>query len=78
MSNLRSVELDWDVSKKMVFVYFYFDNDISDVDMESARRVAQATSTAFDKETKILESCIRLNFPARIPAHQLCVYQRRE
>jgi len=77
-ANLRLVEVEWNDEEQKIFLYFYFDGEISEEDRESAFCITQEASADFDEETKILEQCIRLDYPNPLPLNRLQVYRRRE
>lgn len=76
--NLRLVAFEHDDKKKKIAIYFYFDNEITDENKDSASSIAGEVAGDFDEETQVLEECIHLDFPKKLPAHQATVYRRKE
>ncbi|MFI5334700.1 MAG: hypothetical protein ACHQT8_06010 [Chlamydiales bacterium] len=76
--NLRLVAFDYDKLKKEIFLYFYFDKQITDENKSSVNSIAGEVTGDFDEKTQVVEKCIHLDFPARLPAHQFSVYHRKE
>lgn len=77
-SNLRMVAVDWDDVKNKIYIYFYFDKYITGKNEDSAHSVAVIVSNDFDGETEVLEKCIRLDFPERLPFHMSNIFRRNE
>lgn len=77
-SHLRMVAFNLNEEENVIFVYFYFDGEITDEDLDSASCITGEVSGDFDSETQVLEKCIQLDFPERLPTHMYTVYRRRE
>ncbi len=73
---LRSLCIDWD--NRCIFLYFYYDGNISEEDHESAECIA--TDIIANFSTHILEiKIIRLDYPSSpIPESGILIYQRCE
>jgi hypothetical protein len=75
--NLRMVGIDWDDKNNTIFIYFYFDNMISDENRDSTNSIAAEVGGDFD-ETQVVEKCIQLDFPLKLPKHTYTIYRRKE
>ena len=76
--NLRMVGLEWDDQGKKVFITFYYDGEITDAELDSASCVAGEVYGDFGEDTQVIEKCVRLDYPARLPFHTQSVYHRKE
>lgn len=74
-SNLRGVAAEW--SANNIIIYFYFDGPLSNSDKDNASVVAGETIADF-KDGLIDEHYIRLDYPAKLPQHNLWAYKRQE
>lgn len=73
---LRSVRVNWDCTT--VFLYFYYDGNISDEDNESAECIATEFISCYP-EYQLEVEILRLDYPKPIPQKEgEMVYMRRE
>lgn len=72
---LRAVRMKWD--EKTVFLYFFYDGEISEEDRESAECIATEVIANFS-EHMLEVQILRLDYPSRIPNEGELVYKRRE
>ena len=77
-SNLRSVGIDWDEAKESIYLFFYFDGELTPENTSSANCVAGEFSGDFQPSVQVIEKCIRLDFPENSPSHKLVAYRRKE
>ncbi len=77
-SNLRSVGVDWDEASESIYLFFYFDGQLTPENTSSANCVAGEFSGDFQPSVQVVEKCIRLDFPENVPFHKLVVYRRKE
>lgn len=77
-AHLRMAAFSLNEEENIIFVHFYFDGEITDEDLDSASCVTGEVSGDFDEETQVIEKCIRLDFPERLPTHMYTVYRRKE
>jgi hypothetical protein len=76
--NLRSVQLDWDDSKEVIYLYFYFDKEVTSENRVSASCIAGEIAGDFSSSVEVLEKCTRIDFPNEIPSHKLFAFRRKE
>jgi hypothetical protein len=75
--NLRRVYVGWDSGR--IDMYFIFDGEISDEDLDDASCVSCEVSADFVDDCGCTSSCVRIDYPKLIPAFgQVCVYARKE
>lgn len=72
---LRALYVDWD--KELVYLYFYYDGEISEDDHESAECVATQIISHFSDHLLEIE-ILRIDYPRPLPNAGILVYQRRE
>lgn len=72
---LRAVRVNWD--KDAVYLYFFYNGEISEEDRESAECVATEFISSYP-EYNLEVRILRLDYPARIPNEGELVYMRRE
>ena len=76
--NLRAVKIDWDETKEIIYLYFYFDGLITPENLNSASCAAGETAGDFLPEVRVIENCIRVDSPKEIPSHKLVAFRRKE
>ena len=76
--NLRSVQIDWNEENETIFLYFYFDGEITPDNFHSASCVAGEVAGDFQPSVTVVEKCIRMDFPKETPFYKLVAYRRKE
>jgi hypothetical protein len=72
---LRAVKIKWD--EKVIYLYFFYDGEISEEDRESAECIATEVISNFSKHT-LEVNILRWDYPKQIPNEGELVYKRRE
>ena len=72
---LRAARVKWD--EKTVYLYFYYDGEISEEDNESAECVATEFISSYP-EYKLEVEIVRIDWPKGLPQEGELVYRRRE
>ncbi len=75
---LRSVKIDVDEMRKIIYFWFYYDGEISQKDRLNSETVIEYLKNLFVKKFLVEGQIIRLDFPKEIPFIGLSVYQRAE
>ena len=76
--NLRSIGVDWDEKTESIFLFFYFDGELTSKNTSSANCVAGELSGDFQPTVQVIEKCIRVDAPKSLPNHKLIAYRRKE
>ncbi|MES2345803.1 MAG: hypothetical protein V4494_07700 [Chlamydiota bacterium] len=74
--SLRAAKIKWD--DEMIYLYFYYDGEISEEDRESAECVATEVIADFSDYNKLDVNIIRWDYPQTIPMIGETVYLRRD
>lgn len=77
-ANLRTVQIDWDDEKETIYLYFYFDKEVTHENKNSASCVAGEVAGDFLPSVQVIEECIQLDIPQKIPAQKLVAFRRKE
>lgn len=77
-ANLRSVQIDWDEEKGIIYLFFYFDREITPENTNSASCVAGEVAGDFHNDVSVKEQSIRLDSPTKYPDHKLIAFTRKE
>ena len=77
-TNLRAVQIDWNEEIETIHLYFYFDKKITPENTNSASCVAGEVSGDFFPTVQVIEECIQLDSPQKIPSHKLVAFRRKE
>jgi hypothetical protein len=75
-SNLRAVS--YELTEKLIVVYFYFDGIISDDDFDDAHCVTTEVIADFDETYDLKTEIIQLDYPSPIKQTGRYVYFRKE
>lgn len=73
--SLRAMRVKWD--QKTIYLYFYYDGEISEEDRESAELIGTSIIANFS-EHSLDVNILRLDYPKAIPAEGELVFKRRE
>ncbi len=77
-SNLRAVKINWDETKEIIYLYFYFDGQITNENINSASCVAGEVAGDFLPEVEVVENCTRVDSPKETPSQKLIAFRRKE
>jgi hypothetical protein len=73
--SLRAVRIKW--GEKTIYLYFFYDGEISEEDCESAECIATEVISNFSEHT-LEVNILRWDHPKQIPNEGELVYKRRE
>ena len=73
---LRAMAIDWD--EKFIYLFFYYDGEISEEDIESAECACTEIIADFWEHYEFDLQILRLDAPQKIPERGCMVYRRRE
>jgi hypothetical protein len=76
--SLRAVKIDWDEKEWAIYLFFYFDGQITKENTHSASCVAGEVAGDFSTEMEVVEKCIQVDFPQEIPSQRLIAFLRKE
>jgi hypothetical protein len=76
--NLRAVKADMDESKKVLYFWFYFHENISEEELFTVKQAIQETKELFNNQYAYEGHIERLDYPAKIPHIGMTFYKRYE
>lgn len=75
--NLRAIAIDWSETDNYIYLFFYYDSEITEVEKQDVSIIVQKTAVGFCGQTKIIEKIIQIKSTAPIPKHRELVYLRK-
>ena len=76
--NLRMVAYESNEEERLIIVYFFFDENITEENKESVNSILAEFSGDFDEKMQIIDRCIRLDYPKKLPMYACTIYRRKE